>query len=63
MNNIAEVQIQCPYCGEEIAVQVEFMDSAADYVEDCTVCCRPIQLHVALDENGQPSVAATREQE
>ncbi len=63
MSNIAEVQIQCPYCGEETAVQVEFTDTPSDYVEDCTVCCRPIQFHVARDEDGQPSVTATREQE
>ena len=32
-----------------------------DYVEDCAVCCRPILLHATRDEDGQPSVSATRE--
>jgi len=25
---------------------------AADYVEDCPVCCRPIELHLRTDAEG-----------
>jgi len=39
----------CPYCGERIEVIVD--DSAGDqrYIEDCQVCCRPIELEFAWD--------------
>lgn len=40
----------CPYCGEPVLVSVapEEADDAT-YVEDCPVCCRPWQVHVARD--------------
>ena len=46
------VDIQCPYCGEYITVFVD--DSAGEqrYIEDCQVCCRPMQLTLELEENG-----------
>jgi len=55
------IQTRCPYCGEPIELFVD--DSAGDqsYVEDCRVCCRPIQVAVALDAAGEPSVAVHAE--
>ena len=46
------VDIQCPYCGESITVFVD--DSAGEqrYIEDCQVCCRPIELSVELEDSG-----------
>ena len=63
MSNFDQVQVRCPYCGEQIDIQVDIASAEEDYVEDCTVCCRPILLHVARDENGLPSVSAARESE
>lgn len=36
----------CPCCGETIALAID--DSAGEqaYVEDCHVCCRPIEIAV-----------------
>ena len=32
----------CPYCGEPVAIDVEFeLAKGAQYVEDCPVCCNP----------------------
>jgi hypothetical protein len=49
-----ETEGQCPYCGEPITL---FLDEAGGdaqrYVEDCAVCCRPIDVLVGLDENGE----------
>ena len=38
--------VQCPYCGEEIEVVVDGSVDHQQYVEDCSVCCRPIVLTV-----------------
>jgi hypothetical protein len=40
--------LACPYCGEPIELVVD--DSAGDaaYVEDCPVCCRPMQVDVEV---------------
>jgi hypothetical protein len=33
------------------------------YIEDCQVCCRPINLRVTVDEDGLPQVTAASEDE
>ncbi len=58
---LPSVDIQCPYCGEWIALLVD--DSAGDqqYIEDCQVCCRPIDIAVTIDADGVPTVVASGE--
>jgi hypothetical protein len=34
----------CPYCGEEISMILEPSARRQVYVEDCEVCCHPIQI-------------------
>lgn len=46
------VKVSCPWCGESF---VTFFDSSAgaqEYIEDCQVCCQPIDLsfHIGFDE-------------
>lgn len=55
--------IHCPYCGETIELLVD--DSAGDqrYIEDCQVCCRPIEITVRIDEDGAAQVSAAAEDE
>jgi hypothetical protein len=53
---------QCPYCGEEVEVDVEALGASSEsYVEDCPVCCRPWVVHVTRDEEGDASVALGRD--
>lgn len=40
---------QCPYCWEEISVLLDPSVSKQTYIEDCEVCCRPIEFHVSFD--------------
>ncbi len=35
---------QCPYCWETISMLVDTSVSSQTYVEDCEVCCRPIEV-------------------
>lgn len=59
-----EAEVSCPYCGESISVWVDEGGGGSQrYVEDCSVCCRPIELIVESDENGEPAVAALRSDE
>ncbi|MEZ4416768.1 MAG: CPXCG motif-containing cysteine-rich protein [Gemmatimonadota bacterium] len=47
----------CPYCGEPVEVELDPYGGALQtYVEDCPVCCRPWQVEVSFDRNGQASV-------
>ena len=42
-------RITCPYCGERFEAIVDASAGDAEYVEDCPVCCRPIELHLSVD--------------
>ena len=42
------VRIQCPYCGECIEIIVDTSIEQQSYIEDCSVCCRPINLLVTV---------------
>jgi hypothetical protein len=39
---------QCPYCWEEISMLLDPSVSQT-YVEDCEVCCNPIELTVEFE--------------
>jgi len=35
----------CPYCFEEISMLLDISrDDSQSYIEDCEVCCRPIEI-------------------
>ncbi|MGH8398733.1 MAG: CPXCG motif-containing cysteine-rich protein [Gammaproteobacteria bacterium] len=63
MNSIEPVDIQCPYCGETIEISVDCSVESQRYIEDCQVCCRPIEMTVAINEAGLPVVEVSREDE
>ncbi len=44
--------IACPYCGEVINIRLDLSAGSQSYVEDCQVCCQPIQVAVQVAEDG-----------
>ena len=42
----------CPYCWEEISMLLEPRREEQVYIEDCEVCCRPIEVAFSGDEDG-----------
>lgn len=58
-----EVEIECPYCGELIVLLVDGSAGNQDYVEDCQVCCRPINVNVIVHDDGQPRISVRRDDE
>ncbi len=36
--------IHCPYCGEPISIELDLSVESQSYIEDCQVCCQPIQI-------------------
>ena len=55
------VTVQCPYCGESFETAVDTSAGSFRYVEDCQVCCQPIELEGEVDEAGTLiSVTAAR---
>ena len=45
-------QIQCPYCGEAFETLIDVSAGSATYIEDCQVCCQPIEFKVEVDHDG-----------
>jgi hypothetical protein len=46
------VAFQCPWCGERLETKVDLVGGDREYIEDCQVCCRPIDFTVELSEDG-----------
>ncbi len=42
--------IQCPYCGEDIDIVVDTSVAEQSYIEDCQVCCKPIEIFVSVED-------------
>ncbi len=52
------VEILCPYCFQINELYIDFSGGLEQrYVEDCQVCCQPIELEVTLTED-EPIVTA-----
>jgi len=50
---IEEAAVHCPYCGETFTTLVDRSGGDQAYVEDCHICCRPIEIRVHLAEDGE----------
>lgn len=47
-NELFEKTINCPYCWENFSIFIEPSSEVGEcYVEDCYVCCRPIEIYIA----------------
>lgn len=38
----------CPYCGELIELVIDTSVEDQEYIEDCSVCCRPIIINSSV---------------
>jgi transcription elongation factor Elf1 len=47
-----EKSFKCPYCFERISMLLDLSeDGSQQYIEDCEVCCQPIQIAFTVEEN------------
>src|ERR1700675_4426829 len=44
--------VECPYCGESFETPVDTSSGSACYVEDCQICCQPIEISLEVDHAG-----------
>lgn len=56
MNELTEASIGCPYCGEMLNVLIDPTDAEQEYIEDCQVCCKPINFVISESVNGDLNV-------
>ena len=55
-----EHRFMCPYCGEEISMILDLSVPNQVYIEDCEVCCNPIEISYTAEDDDLTSFAAKR---
>lgn len=40
----------CPHCGERISMLLDLSAGCQRYIEDCEVCCNPIEISYQAEE-------------
>ncbi|MEO0996587.1 MAG: CPXCG motif-containing cysteine-rich protein [Pseudomonadota bacterium] len=60
MYELTDTRVGCPYCGEFIDVVIDGSVESQRYIEDCQVCCRPIQFDVLTPPDGPAAVTVER---
>lgn len=51
----------CPYCGEPIELLIDESAGSQEYIEDCQVCCRPIEINVEVGTTGAIDITLQRD--
>ncbi len=40
----------CPHCGERISMMLDLSAGSQSYIEDCEICCSPIEISYEVEE-------------
>ena len=48
---VYEHQFMCPYCWQPITMLLDTSIRQQIYIEDCEVCCNPIQIQVKFNNS------------
>jgi hypothetical protein len=49
MDWVASYETTCPFCFETFAITIDTSQGDHSMIEDCTVCCRPIEFNVRCE--------------
>jgi hypothetical protein len=52
--------LQCPYCGEPFDTLLDISAGSASYIEDCQICCRPIEIGIDVGADGALAAVTAR---
>ena len=45
-----EHSFTCPYCWQKISMVLDLSVIEQTYIEDCEICCRPVQISYTADD-------------
>ena len=54
--------VTCPWCWEQIELDLDLSAGTQAYVEDCQVCCQPIDISFEVDDGELRDIRAERSQ-
>lgn len=60
MDYLIESEVRCPWCGEVYATTIDTSQGDHSTIEDCAVCCRPIELTVTCEPGEVSAVESSR---
>lgn len=63
MHSLESVHASCPYCGEAIQVLIDCSIESQEYIEDCFVCCRPIEFSCEVESDGSINLVTKSDSE
>ncbi|WP_438970994.1 CPXCG motif-containing cysteine-rich protein [Methylophaga sp.] len=63
LHALEESTIMCPYCGEYFTVLIDCSVNDQNYIEDCEVCCRPIEFHLQISDDNDYQLSVHSENE
>ena len=41
----------CPYCWEKVSMLLDISVSCQSYIEDCEICCNPLEFTIEIHDN------------
>ncbi len=59
---VMEYFFTCPHCWQEISFLIDLSEPRQEYVEDCEVCCNPINVRFEVAEGNVSSFEAEKAQ-
>jgi transcription elongation factor Elf1 len=48
--SITDKRIHCPFCAEPTSIVIDLSAGDQSYIEDCQVCCQPMQVTFETDQ-------------
>ena len=60
MEQLIEKQFYCPYCSQAITMLIDLSVDSQTYIEDCEVCCRPVEIRYNVRSGNLEDFAAER---
>ncbi len=60
MNEQEEKFFTCPYCLERISMLLDLSVESQNFIEDCEVCCNPIEISYVVEDETVNSFSANR---
>lgn len=46
---LSEQRLSCPFCAATTTIVLDLSAGGQSYIEDCQVCCQPMQVTFAVD--------------
>ncbi len=54
---LLENKVDCPYCGASQWIEIDVSGGLRQrYIEDCQICCRPMDISVSIVDDNQAVV-------